>query len=212
MGRVYNCLHITYPHCAIIFLFEFVMSISLVFPFCCPACLKIFYQMLFSAIDLASFIFAIDEKQGMSPSNATAVVGASTVLLPTFLFCMLSENVTLRLQEIGDAFYGCSWYYLDARQQRLFLLPIQRAQKELRLNGLNIVNCSLEIFSRVNAVPDECVARCSINLLHLSKCPFHFTRRSSEQLLRIFCSCAVSIKRRGHQRSSTHIASSCGFF
>lgn len=110
----------------------------------------IFYQMLFSAIDLATFTFAIDQTQGMSPSNATAVVGASTVLLPSFLFCLLSENITLRLHVIADAFYECSWYYLSAKYQKLFILPIQRSQKELRLNGLGLVNCSLEIFSRVN--------------------------------------------------------------
>lgn len=112
----------------------------------------IFYQMLFSAIDLATFMFAIDETKGMNPSNSTAIEGALTVLLPSYLFCQLSENVTERLENIGDVFYGCSWYYLSAEQQQMFLLPIQRAEKKFRLNGLDIVDCSLEIFSRVNSV------------------------------------------------------------
>lgn len=112
----------------------------------------LFYQMLFTAIELASYMFAIDEAQAMSPSNITAILGALTVLLPTFLFCKLSENVTEALQVIGDAFYGCSWYRLSGKQQQLFLLPVQRAQKAFRMNGLGIVDCSLEVFASVNSV------------------------------------------------------------
>lgn len=106
--------------------------------------------MLFSAVELASFLVAVDETKGMSPSNTTSVMGAFTVLLPTFLFCKLSENMTERLKVVGDQFYGCSWYYLAAPQQIMFLLPIQRAQKETRLNGLRLVDCSLEIFLTVH--------------------------------------------------------------
>lgn len=68
----------------------------------------IFYQMLFSAIDLATFLFAIDETKGMNPSNSTAIEGALTVLLPSYIFCQMSENVTGLFGNIGDAFYGCS--------------------------------------------------------------------------------------------------------
>lgn len=110
----------------------------------------IFYQMLFSAIELASFLVAIDETKGLSPSNNTSVLGAFTVLFPTYLFCKFSENVTASLHRVGDAFYDCPWYNFKASQQKMFLLPIQRAQKEVRLNGLRIVDCSLEIFSSVN--------------------------------------------------------------
>lgn len=60
----------------------------------------IFYQMLFSAVILRTFLFAIDETKGMNTSNVTALVGTSTVLLPTFLFCMLSQNVTVRIADI----------------------------------------------------------------------------------------------------------------
>lgn len=110
----------------------------------------LFYQMLFSAIELASFMFAVDESKGMSPSNNTAALSVLTVLLPTFLFCKLSESVSARLLAVADGFYACSWYCLNAKQQQLFWMPIQRAQKEFRMQGLGIVNCSLEIFLAVN--------------------------------------------------------------
>lgn len=112
----------------------------------------LFYQILFSAIELASFMFAVDESKGMSPSNNTAALSVLTVLLPTFLFCKLSENVSVRLLLIDDAFYGCSWYYLNASQQKLILMATQRAQKEFRMRGLGIVNCSLEMFLTVDSI------------------------------------------------------------
>lgn len=111
----------------------------------------IFFQMLFSATELASFLFAIDETRGMDLMNGTAILGGWTILMPTYLFCKLSENVSVSMQTIGDAVYGCSWYCLSAKQQTLFVLPMQRAQKEIRINGLGIVDCSLAVFVSVNA-------------------------------------------------------------
>lgn len=114
----------------------------------------IFFQMLFSAIELASFIFAIDEKKGMNLMNGTAILGGCCILMPTFLFCKLSDNVTASMQMIADAFYECSWYCLSAKQQTVFLLPIQRAEKKFRINGLGMVDCSLAIFASVNLMSD----------------------------------------------------------
>lgn len=110
----------------------------------------IFYQMLFTAIELATYMFAIVESKDLSLNDVTAIVGAISVLVPTFLYCKLSENVTEHLQAIETAFYGCSWYRLHVKQQKMVMLPIQRAQIEFRLNGLGIVDCSLEIFAAVN--------------------------------------------------------------
>lgn len=109
----------------------------------------IFCQLLCSAIELALYTFVIDGTAVMSPASNTAIIGAMTVLLPTFLFCKLSENMTDRLLKIGDVFYKCPWYRLSVRQQKLFLLPIQRGQMEYRISGLGIVECSLAIFTAV---------------------------------------------------------------
>lgn len=70
----------------------------------------IFYQMLFCSVEFASYMLAIDKSQGMVPSNLTAAVGLTTVLLPTFPFCNIAENTATRLQGVADAFYGCPWY------------------------------------------------------------------------------------------------------
>lgn len=109
----------------------------------------LFYQMLFSAVELAALIFTLDDTQGLSPTNITAVFGAATILVPTYLFCKFSENVTVCLEAIGDIFYRCSWYCATAAQRKMFLMAIQQAQMKFRMNGLGIVDCSLEIFLRV---------------------------------------------------------------
>lgn len=109
----------------------------------------IFYQLLFSAVELAMFMFVITETNEMSAANITATQGALSVLLPTFIFCTLSEHMTERMRAIADAFYGCPWYRLSAQQQLVFLLPVQRSQRAFRLNGLGIVDCSLAVFVTV---------------------------------------------------------------
>lgn len=107
----------------------------------------LFYQILLSAVELAAFMYVVDGGVAASPTNIAAVIGALTVFLPTLLFCKLSETVTVHLEAIGDTFYACSWYCLSARQQKLFMLPIERAHKVFRMQGMGIVDCSLAIFS-----------------------------------------------------------------
>lgn len=53
------------------------------------------------------------------------------------------------LHGIGDVFYNCEWHRLPIKQQKLFLYPIQRSQKAIRLRGFGIIDCSLSFFSSV---------------------------------------------------------------
>lgn len=110
----------------------------------------LFCQLLFSAAELAMLFFVLNETNASSITNSVAIIAVSVVLMPSFVVCLLSEKVTGRLQAIGDGFCECAWYRLSAEQQQLFLLPIKRAQKECRLNGLGIVDCSLAVFASVN--------------------------------------------------------------
>lgn len=147
-----------------------------------------FIQMLFSAIQLATFMFVLNATNSMSQSNVTAVLGSLSVLLPTYIYCNLSEKVTGRLQVIGDAFYGCAWYCMRVKQQKLFLLPIQRAHQAFRMNGLGIVACSLAIFASVNAINSKSTYIFSI----LFRLRSHACFRLSGPRLHISCSCAAS--------------------
>lgn len=69
--------------------------------------------------------------------------------LSTYVFCFFSENVTNDLHSIGDAFYQANWYAHPAKQQKLYMLSIQRAQREFRMTGLGVVDCSLQVYSSV---------------------------------------------------------------
>lgn len=109
-----------------------------------------FYQLLFCAINTAFFLFVIESCALFSLSTLVCFVGISSVLVPAFFFCKLSENVTFELEVIGDSFYDCSWYCLSVKQQKLFILVIGRSQKATRMNGLGIIQCSLGVFTSVS--------------------------------------------------------------
>lgn len=109
-----------------------------------------FVQLLWCAVEMAFLLSTLE-------SESTLVVWVSilaipSVMLPTFFYCKLSENLTTDLAVIGDAFYDCAWFNLLAKQQEFFLMPIQRAQIEFRCTGLGIVDCSLRIFLSVNHI------------------------------------------------------------
>lgn len=109
----------------------------------------LFCQLLFSALELAFFVVAIDANDVISSENASSLMAVLTILLPTYLFCNLVENVTVDLEVFADAFYECSWYNLSAKQQKMFLLPIQRGQADFRMTALHLVDVSLGLFLTV---------------------------------------------------------------
>lgn len=67
----------------------------------------------------------------------------------TFLYFYLADWLTTDLLDIGDIFYESVWYQLPAQQQKLLGLPIQRAQRVMRLTGLGLFECSLPVFAGV---------------------------------------------------------------
>lgn len=109
----------------------------------------IFYQLLLCAVILAVYLFIIQMNALFSLATFVSIQGILSVLGPTYIYCMLSENVTIKLYDIGDCFYEFGWYRLPIKQQKLFLLPIQRSQSEFRMMGLGLVDCSLGVFSAV---------------------------------------------------------------
>lgn len=111
----------------------------------------LFIQLLLSAINLAILFVALTSMNVLSLSFAATSSAMSNVLLSTFIFCMLSENITLDLYDIGDIFYECAWYRLSVKDQQLIIYPIQRSQKAFRLMGLSIIECSLRFFTSVKA-------------------------------------------------------------
>lgn len=107
----------------------------------------LFYQLLLCAVDLAVFLFAI-QVNGILQA-IICVEAMLSVLVPTYIYCFLSEMVTIDLYAIGDHFFNFPWYLLPAKHQLLFQWPIQRSQSEYRLMGMGMVECSLGVFSAV---------------------------------------------------------------
>lgn len=110
----------------------------------------LFFQLLFSAIEMAFLCFVVESNVFFSFPPFVANVGSATVLLPTFFYCNLSKAVSTDLSAICDVFYNYSWYLMRANQQKHILFPIRRAQQEFRIKGLGIVQCSLGAFMSVS--------------------------------------------------------------
>lgn len=109
-----------------------------------------FFQLLVHAISLAVYMLGIETNNSHNASFFISMIGVIVTTTTTYIYCFLSEFVTHELAVIGDYFYDCAWYYLPARQQKLFIMPIQRTHLEFRMTGLGIVQCSLGVFSSVN--------------------------------------------------------------
>lgn len=111
-----------------------------------------FMLTLLCSITIAINLFVIEISGNImvifiALANLMMTVGA------TFMYFHLSECITTDLLEIGDHFYNSPWYQLlSAKQQKCLMLPILRAQCEQRLQGLGIIDCSLEVFSKVSSL------------------------------------------------------------
>lgn len=101
------------------------------------------------AVSLAVYLYGIETNEKLINIIVPIFTSIATIST-TYIYCFLSENVTHNLTLIGDYFYNyTTWYRLAVKQQKLLILPIQCAQKEFRLEGLGIVECSLRVFSSV---------------------------------------------------------------
>lgn len=85
-------------------------------------------------------------------SNLVVILDCLLVyLVLCFIYCYFSENMTTTSFEIGDVVYNSLWYEMSMKQQKAMILMIARSQKEFRLTGLELVECSLPTFLLVRA-------------------------------------------------------------
>lgn len=110
---------------------------------------SLFSYLLTCALVLAFSLLLIDSNDHMDLRLATSLYNMATVAAMTFSFCLVSENITEALFNIGDAFYESQWYFLPVNQQKQLVVTILRSQCKFRLKGLALVYCSLYTFLRV---------------------------------------------------------------
>lgn len=104
-----------------------------------------------STIGIAFTLFVIESNDTITLEIFVASVNLALQLGTTFVCFYLSERITTELLGIDEIFYNSSWYrLLTAKQQQLVVLIIQQAQREIRLTGLGMIECSLPVFSSVN--------------------------------------------------------------
>lgn len=94
-------------------------------------------------------LFVIETNDTLSFPIIVALCDMFSLVGLSFIYFYFSEQITFSLMEIGDFFYDSAWYRLPSKQQSHLVLPIQRAQREFRLRGLHLFNCSLPVFLSV---------------------------------------------------------------
>lgn len=109
----------------------------------------LFVLLLLYGITIGVFMFGAISCDPTTVAFYGSVCALSDKLAELLMYCYLSENVTSDLGATGDAFFHSLWYRLPIKLQKLYIIPIQQSQKEFRLTGLGIVECSLRIFITV---------------------------------------------------------------
>lgn len=110
----------------------------------------LFYQMINCVINVAFDLFSLDQTLNeRSTDTVHCIATLFSILLLAFIFCYYADRVTSDLLGIGDSFYNSLWYKSPFREQKLLILLIRRAQKEFRLTGFEIFDCSIEMFVMV---------------------------------------------------------------
>lgn len=100
-------------------------------------------------ICIAFNLLAVELNDSINMGLLIAFADMAVVLAITGVYFFHSEWITSDLLEVGDNFYNSAWYLLPVKQQRLLVLPIQRADREFRLKGLGLFECSQAAFLSV---------------------------------------------------------------
>lgn len=109
----------------------------------------LFNVLLSCALLLALLLFALNQSTEFDVPLATVLNCLVIYLITCYIYCRYSENLTTNSFEIGENVYDALWYEMSMKYQKAMLLMIGRAQKEFRLTGLGMVNCSLGVFLAV---------------------------------------------------------------
>lgn len=151
----------------------------------------IIFNITFTCTAVIAFnLLVVELNESINFEMLVAFADLVVVLLITALYFFHSEWITSDLYEIGDNFYNSPWYILPIRQQRLLVLPIQRAGREFRLKGLGIFECSLVLFLAVNStISTHWVDPGPFKLSHI----FNFGHFSIFGLLSIFTVDSIGI-------------------
>ncbi|KYM83374.1 Putative odorant receptor 13a [Atta colombica] len=86
-----------------------------------------------------------------------AVVFYMAAAVEAFTFCFCGEYLTAKSKMIGDAAYKSVWYDFAPKESKLILLIILRSQRRLTITAGNMMDLSLEGFTRRASTISESV-------------------------------------------------------
>lgn len=109
----------------------------------------IFIVLLSCVLFLVLMLLKMDQFTTITYDSISIFDALLTYSIICYVYCRFSENITSKSLEIGDIVYNSLWYKMPLKEQKLIILMIQRSQKEFRLSGLGLVDCSLATFLAV---------------------------------------------------------------
>lgn len=113
----------------------------------------VLFNMTFTCVVVITMnLLVVELNESINLEMVVAFIDMSIIIGMTFALFYLAEWITSDLLSISHLFYSSAWYRLSVKQQILLVLSIQRAHRELRLNGLGLFKCSLPVFSSVKLI------------------------------------------------------------
>lgn len=110
----------------------------------------LFYQLLVCAVIIAFNMFALQSILVIHDLHSVvSITELTSTVIPTYIYCWLSDNFTADLADIGETFYSSTWFKMPVKYQRLLIMPIMISQNEVRLSGFGMIDCSLNVFLAV---------------------------------------------------------------
>lgn len=124
-----------------------LMHSSVAYAFADIISVILFVLLLSYAVSIAMFAVSLNLMEQYSVAYLTLMVSILNLLTQLIIYCAFSEKLTNDLLSTSDHFSGLYWYRMPVRIQKVIILPILRTQREFRLTGLGIVECSLRVFA-----------------------------------------------------------------
>lgn len=117
-----------------------------------------FFEILVSILILANVLLAIDQAGGIDSSFWIVLNASSVFFIVSYAYCHLSEKITSMPSDNADILYCGEWYKIpNLTDRKAVAMVIMRSQRGYRISGLGMVDCSLEVFLKVNK---HCIIIC----------------------------------------------------
>lgn len=71
-------------------------------------------------------------------------------LIWTSLFCYYGNYASDRVSSIAVTTYDVDWFNYPVKLQKFIILTILRSQIPVYFNGLNLIDCTIEVFGTVS--------------------------------------------------------------